>query len=159
LGAAAYFGLHARSLSDDLSRPHAVYDPDTIAAGHAADRNFLIASAAGAALVVGGAALYVVGRRREVVLMPVVTPAGVALTGSVRCSAPSRAGARSRSPPASSPRSMPRAAAPPASARAAWCAAPAPVSPPRTSTPRRSWSTPRRWWSTPRSTRRPRCAA
>jgi len=83
-----YFGRRARSLSDELSRPRAVYDPDRYARGEAAERNAIIAGAAGGVLVAGGVALYLVGRSRpssaeRVTVAPLVSPdiVGVVFTG------------------------------------------------------------------------------
>lgn len=78
LGAGAYFGLRARALSDDLSTPGHVYDPDDDAAGKSAETTMIIATAAGGALLVGGTVLYLVGRARgragDTRLAPVVAP-------------------------------------------------------------------------------------
>jgi tetratricopeptide (TPR) repeat protein len=63
-GVAIVFGLHARSLSDDLSAPGAVYDPSRIDDGEAAERNAIILGVAGGALIAGGVAMYILGRRQ-----------------------------------------------------------------------------------------------
>ena len=52
------FGLHARSLADELSRPMAVYDPSKVDAGHRANAIAIVGMAGGTALVAAGAALY-----------------------------------------------------------------------------------------------------
>jgi tetratricopeptide (TPR) repeat protein len=65
LGAGVAFGLKARSLSNDLSQPGAIYDPAKISRGENADRNFLIATAAGGALIVAGTVMFVLGRRHH----------------------------------------------------------------------------------------------
>jgi tetratricopeptide (TPR) repeat protein len=78
------FGAHARSLSDELSKPGAVYDPDKVDAGEAAERNMYIGYAAGAALVAGGATLLILhwrtGERATTVsVAPSVDPSRGAL--------------------------------------------------------------------------------
>jgi hypothetical protein len=90
LGAGVYFGLQAKSLSNELSEEGAVYDPAKVADGEAADRNLLIATAVGGVLVVGGVVLYMVGKKQGardgVALTPVVSPdgAGLVLSGVLR---------------------------------------------------------------------------
>lgn len=64
LGVGVAFGVQARSISDELSATHAAYSHARHAEGEAAERNFVIASVAGGALVAGGAALYFLGRAR-----------------------------------------------------------------------------------------------
>ena len=63
------FGLHARSLSHDLSRRDAVYDPAKMRAGERANAIAIVGMAGGAALIATGAALYwwgyTQGRARE----------------------------------------------------------------------------------------------
>ena len=63
------FGLHARSLSNDLSRRDAVYDPTKVRAGERANAIAIVGVAGGAALIATGAALYwwgyTQGRARE----------------------------------------------------------------------------------------------
>jgi len=64
LGVGLVFGLKARSISDDLSQHNAPYDPSMVDDGEAANRNLIIAVAAGGVLVAGGATLYFLGRAR-----------------------------------------------------------------------------------------------
>jgi len=64
LGAGAFFGVQARSRSDELSKPGAVYDPAKVDDGEAAEQRMIIATAAGGALVIGGAVLYFLGRSK-----------------------------------------------------------------------------------------------
>jgi tetratricopeptide (TPR) repeat protein len=52
------FGLHARSLSDDLSRDGAVYDPARVRAGDRTNAIAIVGMAGGSALIAAGAALY-----------------------------------------------------------------------------------------------------
>jgi hypothetical protein len=52
------FGLHARSLSDDLSRDGAVYDPARVRAGDRTNTIAIVGMAGGSALIAAGAALY-----------------------------------------------------------------------------------------------------
>jgi tetratricopeptide (TPR) repeat protein len=52
------FGVHARSLSNDLSRRDAVYDPEKIRAGERADTIAIAGVTGGVALIATGAALY-----------------------------------------------------------------------------------------------------
>lgn len=52
------FGLHARSLSDDLSRDGAVYDPATVRAGERTNTIAIVGMVGGSALIAAGAALY-----------------------------------------------------------------------------------------------------
>jgi len=63
IGLGGYFGVRAKSLSDELSKPGTTYDPDKYADGEAAERNMYISYGVGAALVAGGAVLYVLGHR------------------------------------------------------------------------------------------------
>ena len=78
------FGAKAARLSDELSEPGAVYDPQKIADGEAADRNMMISVAVGGALVVGGAVVYMLGRKQgtsaeRTTLAPTISPDGVGL--------------------------------------------------------------------------------
>jgi hypothetical protein len=84
------FGLHARSLSDDLSRDGAVYDPDKMRAGERANAIAIAGMAGGAALIVTGAALYWWGHTQDrahvrVSLAPLVgeRTAGVMVLGAL----------------------------------------------------------------------------
>ena len=52
------FGLHARSLSDDLSRDGAVYYPSQVRAGERTNTIAIVGMAGGSALIAAGAALY-----------------------------------------------------------------------------------------------------
>ena len=61
LGIGAFFGLKAKSLSDELSEPGAQFDPGKEADGEAAERNMFITVGAGAVLVAGGVVLFVLG--------------------------------------------------------------------------------------------------
>jgi tetratricopeptide (TPR) repeat protein len=64
-GVSLVYGLRARSLSDDLSAPGAVYDPARYADGEAAERNAIIFGVAGGALIAGGVVTYILGRRQD----------------------------------------------------------------------------------------------
>ncbi len=59
----ALFGMRARRLSDELSRPGAAYDPARIRGGERAERTMYVLYAAGGAAIATGAVLFVVGRR------------------------------------------------------------------------------------------------
>jgi tetratricopeptide (TPR) repeat protein len=61
LGVGVFFGLKAKSLSDELSGPGAVFDPGKVSDGEAAERNMFITVGAGAALVTTGIVLFVLG--------------------------------------------------------------------------------------------------
>ena len=61
LGVGVFFGLKAKSLSDELSEPGAQFDPGKVSDGEAAERNMFITAGAGAALVTTGIILYVLG--------------------------------------------------------------------------------------------------
>jgi hypothetical protein len=85
------FGLHARTLSSDLSKKGAVYDPAQIDAGHRANTIAIVGMAGGTALVAAGAALYwwgyTQGRSAErVSLAPIVSNglAGLVVAGTWR---------------------------------------------------------------------------
>jgi tetratricopeptide (TPR) repeat protein len=89
LGAGVYFGLRAKSLSDELSRPGAPFDPDKVSRGESAERTMFITVGVGAALVAGGAVLFVLGGQqssdeRAVSWTPVLAPdgGGLAINGS-----------------------------------------------------------------------------
>lgn len=89
LGLGGYFGLRARGLAAELSRPGAVYDPALVDAGRAAERNAVIAAAIGGALVAAGAVVYLRARPRSggrgarLAIAPDIAPGkvGLALTG------------------------------------------------------------------------------
>jgi tetratricopeptide (TPR) repeat protein len=90
VGVGVLFGLHARSLSNELSASGAVYDPQKVSDGQAANRNMLISTIAGSALVAGGVVVYIVGSKKQssdrVALVPIVFAGGggLALGGSLR---------------------------------------------------------------------------
>jgi tetratricopeptide (TPR) repeat protein len=67
IGVGTYFGLQARSLSQELSAPGAVYTPQKEADGNSANRNMIILTSVGAALVVGGGVAYWLGRKKAAV--------------------------------------------------------------------------------------------
>jgi len=82
------FGLHARSVSDDLSRDGAVYYPAQVRAGERANTIAIVGLAGGSALIAAGAALYWWGstQRRSaerVALAPMLSQqtAGLVLSG------------------------------------------------------------------------------
>jgi hypothetical protein len=84
------FGLHARSLSGDLSRDGAVYDPAKVRAGERANTIAIVGMAGGSALVAAGAALYWWGYTQSrsaerVSLAPMLSQhtAGLALSGAL----------------------------------------------------------------------------
>jgi tetratricopeptide (TPR) repeat protein len=84
------FGLHARSISNDLSRRDAVYDPVKVRAGERANAIAIVGMAGGAALIATGAALYwwgyTQGRARErVSVAPLVfeRTAGLIVSGAL----------------------------------------------------------------------------
>jgi len=66
LGAGSYFGLRARSLSDELSETDrerwTTADIENFEDGESAERNAIVFGVAGGVLVAGGIALYLVGR-------------------------------------------------------------------------------------------------
>jgi tetratricopeptide (TPR) repeat protein len=61
-GAGVYFGLKAKSISDDLTKTD-TFDNSRIAQGDQAQKKMYIAYAAGGALIVGGAVTYFLGYR------------------------------------------------------------------------------------------------
>jgi tetratricopeptide (TPR) repeat protein len=84
IGAGVAFNLRASSLSDDLSRPGATYDPDKDSDGESAEKLMYISFAAGSALLVSGAALYFLGHRaranaEHIAVVPAVSPDGFGL--------------------------------------------------------------------------------
>ncbi len=89
VGVGIAFGVKASSLSDDLSKRHAPFDPATVTEGETAERNMIIATAAGGVLIAGGATLYFLGRARTresttVTVAPRTDGAMVVLSGSLR---------------------------------------------------------------------------
>ncbi len=89
LAAGGYFAARSSRLSDELSETNAVYDPDKVDEGEAADRNMTIAFIAGGVLLAGGVAVFTLGRSRgkerpTAAVTPVVQPGGgaVVLTGA-----------------------------------------------------------------------------
>jgi hypothetical protein len=84
LGAGIYFGLDARSISDEAS-DWDTFDPERFDEGEAAERNSVIALGVGAACVVTGGVLYYLGHRaisqegESVSMTPVILPDGVGL--------------------------------------------------------------------------------
>jgi tetratricopeptide (TPR) repeat protein len=85
------FGLHARSLSDELSKMDAVYDPSKVDAGNRANTIAIVGLAGGTALVAAGAALYWWGYTQgqsmeRVSLAPIVSDrlAGLVIAGTWR---------------------------------------------------------------------------
>ena len=85
------FGIHARTLSNDLSKPRAMYDPSKIDAGHRANTIAIVGMAGGAALAAAGAALYWWGythgqSTERVSLAPIMSDqlAGLAVAGTWR---------------------------------------------------------------------------
>lgn len=85
------FGLHAHTLSNDLSKPHAMYDPSKIDAGHRANAIAIVGMAGGTALAAAGAALYWWGythgpSAERVSLSPIVSDglAGLVVAGTWR---------------------------------------------------------------------------
>ena len=84
------FGLHARSLADELSRDGAVYEPAKVHAGERANTIAIVGLAGGSALIAVGAAIYwqgyAQGRSAErVSLAPVLSQhaAGLVLSGAL----------------------------------------------------------------------------
>lgn len=88
-GVGVLFGLHARSLSNELSAQGAVYDPQKVSDGQAANRNMIISTIAGGALVAGGVVAYIVGSNKQssdhIALVPIMFDrgGGLALNGSL----------------------------------------------------------------------------
>jgi tetratricopeptide (TPR) repeat protein len=85
VGLGVYFGLQARSLSDEVS---STYSSDKVADGEAADRNMLIFYGAGAGALVTGGVLYWLGAHASaadapVAVAPVLAPtrAGLEVRG------------------------------------------------------------------------------
>ncbi len=89
LAAGAYFGARSSRLNDELSGRNAVYYPDKVDEGEAADRNMIISFIAGGVLLAGGITTYVFGRaqgkeRPRAALAPSAQPdgAGLVVTGA-----------------------------------------------------------------------------
>jgi tetratricopeptide (TPR) repeat protein len=82
VGVGVYFGLHARSLADEVAD---TYSQDKVDEGEAANRNMFILYGAGAAAIVTGGVLYWLGARgpstdaAAVSVAPVLTPASAGL--------------------------------------------------------------------------------
>jgi len=89
IGVGVLFGLHARTLSNALSQPGAVYDPQKVSDGQAANRNMIISTVIGGALIAGGAVTYVIGMKQQsadhVAVVPIVFDkgGGIALGGTL----------------------------------------------------------------------------
>lgn len=88
LGAGVFYGLQARSISDDLSQRGAQFEPGLVDDGERAERNMFIAYGVGAVLVGGGATLYLLGRRQadrstSIALVPTGAGAMVTVAGSL----------------------------------------------------------------------------
>jgi tetratricopeptide (TPR) repeat protein len=89
LGVGIGFGVHAASLSDELSRPGAPYSKTKVAAGNRANKLEVAGLITGAALVGVGAALYWRGRVRDhreaIAIAPLVAPdqLGLVVTGAL----------------------------------------------------------------------------
>jgi hypothetical protein len=88
IGAGIYFGLEAKSISDEAS-DWDTFDPERFDEGEAAERNSIIALSVGAACVATGGVLYYLGRRsngegKALAMTPVMVPGGLAwgVTGS-----------------------------------------------------------------------------
>ncbi len=91
LGVGVFYGLRARTLSDQLSTPGTVYDPDDDAAGKAAETRMIIATAAGGALLIGGVVIHLIGRKQDraaeaprAALVPVIVRGGGAIVAEGR---------------------------------------------------------------------------
>jgi tetratricopeptide (TPR) repeat protein len=86
-GVGMYFGLRAKSLSDDLAKLGSgdEWDPSVRSDGQAAQRNMIIFTAVGAAAAVTGGVLYFLGARAdtpaETVLAPALAPGVVGVVG------------------------------------------------------------------------------
>lgn len=89
LAAGAYFGARSSRLNDELSGRNAVFYPDKVEEGEAADRNMTLSFIAGGVLLAGGITAYVFGRaqgkeRPRAALAPSAQPdgAGLVVTGA-----------------------------------------------------------------------------
>lgn len=58
----AFFGIRAKGIADDLSKPNVRYDPERDADGKSAERTMYVLYGVGGALVVGGVLTYVLNR-------------------------------------------------------------------------------------------------
>lgn len=89
-GVSVLFGLHARSLSNELSAQGAVFDPQKVYDGRAANLNMIISMTTAGALVVGGAVVYIVGSNKQstdhIALVPIMFDrgGGLSLNGLLR---------------------------------------------------------------------------
>jgi len=84
LAVGAGYGLHARSLASELSRPGAVYDPAKVRAGQHANTIAITAMISGPVLIAAGAAMYWWGythdrRAEKLALAPMVSDQVVGL--------------------------------------------------------------------------------
>jgi len=84
------FGLHARTLADEVSRDGSVYDPSKVRAGERANTIAIVGIAGGSVLIAAGAALYWWGYTQSrsterVSLVPMVShdTAGLVLSGAL----------------------------------------------------------------------------
>jgi tetratricopeptide (TPR) repeat protein len=84
------FGIHARSLSNELSRPGAMFDPSKEAAGNRANTIEVVGLVGGTVLIAAGATLYWWGHTQDrhaegVALAPMVSNqlAGLAVLGTL----------------------------------------------------------------------------
>ncbi|MBK9032433.1 MAG: hypothetical protein IPL61_14170 [Myxococcales bacterium] len=90
LAVGGYFGLHARSISDELSSHDGPWTDALLAKQHegeTAETRAIIGLAAGGALVVSGVILFALdqrarGRADDVALVPTLTPSSVGLAVS-----------------------------------------------------------------------------
>src|SRR5262249_7913055 len=62
-GGGVGFGLRARRLSDELSRPGITYDPARVRSGERAERTVSVPYPAGGGAVWAGGVMFVIGRR------------------------------------------------------------------------------------------------
>jgi tetratricopeptide (TPR) repeat protein len=84
------FGIHARSLSNELSQPGATYNADKVHSGERANKIAIVGLAGGGVLVAAGATLYWLGHsqgkhQEGVTLAPMVSEhvAGFVISGSM----------------------------------------------------------------------------
>jgi hypothetical protein len=91
LGLGIGFGLHARSLSNELSQPGATYSNDKVHSGETANKVAITGLVGGAVLVATGATLYWLGysqgkHQERVTLAPMVSDqvAGFVVVGTLR---------------------------------------------------------------------------
>jgi len=90
LGLGVGFGLHARSLSSELSKPGATYSTDKVHSGETANKVAITGLIGGTVLVAAGATLYWLGHSQEkrpegVTLAPMVSDhlAGLVVAGTL----------------------------------------------------------------------------